>query len=222
MAKMRKLRSKWSEITPVVKPKKLCLSDLEGYIGKLDVNYPLHAYVVVDPVDKSSFTTTDFSQENEMMVRREGHTKEFVRSGVYNHCKWNEELADVTADRFIEKTTALDPTEASIKKMWDAYPLSSGIYGVCVLNLEQLKNNRIVKLFPASSLLNHVHPLMHGFHTSYLYYGRRETYFNLHSEDVDTFSINVHHRGAGKVWYGICRKDNEKLKVLIKSKLMIV
>jgi jumonji domain-containing protein 2 len=51
-----------------------------------------------------------------------------------------------------------------------------------------------------------------GINTPYLYFGSFRTIFAWHVEDYNMSSINFQHFGSPKIWYGVARKVNLKIK----------
>src|SRR5204863_6067367 len=56
-----------------------------------------------------------------------------------------------------------------------------------------------------------------GVNTAYLYLGMWKATFAWHLEDVDLYSINFIHFGAGKQWYSISQVDREKFEAVMGS-----
>lgn len=56
-----------------------------------------------------------------------------------------------------------------------------------------------------------------GVHTPYTYAGQSQTSFCFHTEDSDLCSINFHHYGKPKVWYGSPDTERQKLQRLIQE-----
>lgn len=57
--------------------------------------------------------------------------------------------------------------------------------------------------FAPGSILRHVRVGITGINVPWMYYGSLFTTFCWHNEDNNLYSINYHHRGAPKVWYGV-------------------
>ena len=53
--------------------------------------------------------------------------------------------------------------------------------------------------------------------SGYLYFGRRNTMFPMHTEDGDLWSVNYLHSGAPKVWYVVARQSYMKVRNLIRE-----
>jgi hypothetical protein len=68
--------------------------------------------------------------------------------------------------------------------------------------LDQLKGNIILKSDEPIA----------GIHTPYLYIGNAMTMFAAHQEDYSALSLNIHHRGAPKVWRVTCPLDYRKVE----------
>jgi hypothetical protein len=58
-----------------------------------------------------------------------------------------------------------------------------------------------------------------GINTPYFYFGAWRTTFAWHCEDLDLPSINFHHYGKPKFWYGIHPSDAWKLEEMAKKHL---
>lgn len=56
-----------------------------------------------------------------------------------------------------------------------------------------------------------------GVHTPCTYVGNMDTSFCFHTEDSDLCSINFHHGGKPKVWYGSPDTEREKLQLLAQK-----
>ena len=53
--------------------------------------------------------------------------------------------------------------------------------------------------------------------TGLMYYGALNTFFPMHTEDGDFFSVNVLHYGAPKVWFFVAKKDLLRVRNLIRK-----
>jgi len=71
------------------------------------------------------------------------------------------------------------------------------------------------------SVLRHVKVGINGINVPWMYYGSLFTTFCWHNEDNYLYSINYHHRGAPKQWYGVpgTKKDAEGLEKVFKNYL---
>lgn len=57
--------------------------------------------------------------------------------------------------------------------------------------------------FAPGSVLRHVKAPINGINVPWMYYGSLFTTFAYHNEDNYLYSVNYHHRGAPKQWYGV-------------------
>jgi hypothetical protein len=71
------------------------------------------------------------------------------------------------------------------------------------------------------SVLRHVKVGINGINVPWMYYGSLFTTFCWHNEDNYLYSINYHHQGAPKQWYGVpgTKKDADGLEKVFKSYL---
>jgi histone demethylase JARID1 len=71
------------------------------------------------------------------------------------------------------------------------------------------------------SVLRHVKVGINGINVPWMYYGSLFTTFCWHNEDNYLYSINYHHTGAPKQWYGVpgTQKDAEGLEKVFKNYL---
>jgi JmjC domain, hydroxylase len=71
------------------------------------------------------------------------------------------------------------------------------------------------------SVLRHVKVGINGINVPWMYYGSLFTTFCWHNEDNYLYSINYHHKGAPKQWYGIpgSKKDADGLEKVFKNYL---
>ncbi|KAG7348558.1 JmjC domain hydroxylase [Nitzschia inconspicua] len=71
------------------------------------------------------------------------------------------------------------------------------------------------------SVLRHVKVGINGINVPWMYYGSLFTTFCWHNEDNYLYSINYHHHGAPKQWYGVpgTQKDADGLEKVFKSYL---
>jgi hypothetical protein len=71
------------------------------------------------------------------------------------------------------------------------------------------------------SVLRHVKVGINGINVPWMYYGSLFTTFCWHNEDNYLYSINYHHHGAPKQWYGVPgnQKDADGLEKVFKSYL---
>jgi len=71
------------------------------------------------------------------------------------------------------------------------------------------------------SILRHVKIGINGINVPWLYFGCLFSTFCWHNEDNYLYSINYHHKGAPKQWYGVpgTRKDAEGLEKVFKNYL---
>lgn len=71
------------------------------------------------------------------------------------------------------------------------------------------------------SVLRHVKVGINGINVPWMYYGSLFTTFCWHNEDNYLYSINYHHKGAPKQWYGVpgTKKDADGLEKVFKSYL---
>lgn len=69
------------------------------------------------------------------------------------------------------------------------------------------------------SILQHIDVGINGINVPWMYFGNLFTTFCWHNEDNYLFSINYHHWGAPKQWYGIPGKDAEGLEGVFKNNL---
>jgi len=73
------------------------------------------------------------------------------------------------------------------------------------------------------SVLRHVRVGINGINVPWMYYGCMFSTFCWHNEDNYLYSINYHHKGAAKQWYGVpgTKKDSDGLEKVFKSFLSI-
>jgi len=71
------------------------------------------------------------------------------------------------------------------------------------------------------SILRHVKVGINGINVPWLYFGSLFSTFCWHNEDNYLYSINYHHKGSPKQWYGVpgTRKDAEGLERVFKNNL---
>ena len=71
------------------------------------------------------------------------------------------------------------------------------------------------------SVLRHVKVGINGINVPWMYYGCLFSTFCWHNEDNYLYSINYHHKGAPKQWYGVpgTKKDSDGLEKVFKSYL---
>lgn len=71
------------------------------------------------------------------------------------------------------------------------------------------------------SVLRHVRVGINGINVPWMYYGCLFSTFCWHNEDNYLYSINYHHKGAPKQWYGVpgTKKDSDGLEKVFKSYL---
>jgi histone demethylase JARID1 len=71
------------------------------------------------------------------------------------------------------------------------------------------------------SVLRHVKVAINGINVPWMYYGSLFTTFCWHNEDNYLYSVNYHHAGAPKQWYGVpgTKKDADGLEKVFKSYL---
>lgn len=71
------------------------------------------------------------------------------------------------------------------------------------------------------SVLRHVRVGINGVNVPWMYYGTLFSTFCWHNEDNYLYSINYHHKGAPKRWYGVpgTRKDSDGVEKVFKSYL---
>mmetsp|Transcript_7333 Transcript_7333/g.17965 ORF Transcript_7333/g.17965 Transcript_7333/m.17965 type:complete len:777 (-) Transcript_7333:236-2566(-) len=71
------------------------------------------------------------------------------------------------------------------------------------------------------SILRHVKVGINGINVPWMYYGSLFTTFCWHNEDNYLYSINYHHKGAPKQWYGVpgTQRDADGLEKVFKSYL---
>lgn len=71
------------------------------------------------------------------------------------------------------------------------------------------------------SVLRHIKVGINGINVPWMYYGALFTTFCWHNEDNYLYSINYHHKGAPKQWYGVpgTEKDASGLEKVFKSYL---
>jgi len=73
------------------------------------------------------------------------------------------------------------------------------------------------------SVLRHVKVGINGINVPWMYYGCMFSTFCWHNEDNYMYSVNYHHKGAPKQWYGVpgSKKDSDGLEKVFKSYLSI-
>jgi histone demethylase JARID1 len=71
------------------------------------------------------------------------------------------------------------------------------------------------------SVLRHIKVGINGINVPWMYYGCLFSTFCWHNEDNCLYSINYHHKGAPKQWYGVpgTKKDSDGLEKVFKSYL---
>ena len=71
------------------------------------------------------------------------------------------------------------------------------------------------------SVLRHVRVGINGINVPWVYHGSLFSSFCWHNEDNYLYSVNYHHRGAPKRWYGVpgTKKDSDGLEKVFKSYL---
>ena len=69
------------------------------------------------------------------------------------------------------------------------------------------------------SILQHIQVGINGINVPWMYFGNLFTTFCWHNEDNYLYSINYHHWGAPKQWYGIPGVDAEGLEKVFKNNL---
>lgn len=71
------------------------------------------------------------------------------------------------------------------------------------------------------SILQHIKVGINGINVPWMYFGNLFSTFCWHNEDNYLYSINYHHWGAPKQWYGVpgTKKDSEGLEKVFKSYL---
>lgn len=71
------------------------------------------------------------------------------------------------------------------------------------------------------SVLRHVKVAINGINVPWMYYGSLFTTFCWHNEDNYLYSVNYHHKGAPKQWYGVpgTKKDADGLEKVFKNYL---
>jgi hypothetical protein len=71
------------------------------------------------------------------------------------------------------------------------------------------------------SILGHVKVGINGINVPWLYFGTLFTTFCWHNEDNYLYSINYHHKGAPKLWYGVPgnKKDADAMELVFKNYL---
>lgn len=75
--------------------------------------------------------------------------------------------------------------------------------------------------FAPEGMLQHVKVGINGINVPWLYFGSLFSTFCWHNEDNYLYSINYHHKGCPKQWYGVpgTRKDAEGLERVFKNSL---
>ena len=73
----------------------------------------------------------------------------------------------------------------------------------------------------SGSILKHIKVGINGINVPWMYFGNLFSTFCWHNEDNYLYSINYHHWGAPKCWYGVpgTEKDAEGLEQVFKSYL---
>jgi hypothetical protein len=61
-----------------------------------------------------------------------------------------------------------------------------------------------------------------GINIPWLYVGMRYSTFCWHYEDLMLASINYHHWGKPKLWYGVPEKDRERFERAVKQKISLL
>lgn len=84
----------------------------------------------------------------------------------------------------------------------------------CWWNLQNIPNC-------SDSILQHIKVGINGINVPWMYFGNLFSTFCWHNEDNYLYSINYHHWGAPKQWYGVpgTKKDAEGLEKVFKSYL---
>lgn len=70
-----------------------------------------------------------------------------------------------------------------------------------------------------NSLFHHTREIIHGVTDPMLYFGMCFTSFAWHVEDQFLYSINYHHTGAPKIWYGVGSDNADGLERVMKNEL---
>ena len=70
-----------------------------------------------------------------------------------------------------------------------------------------------------TSLFHHTKEVIHGVTDPMLYFGMTFSSFAWHVEDHFLYSINYHHGGAPKLWYGVGSDNADQLEAAMKAEL---
>ena len=104
------------------------------------------------------------------------------------------------------------------KIYWDKITDHAGIYGADVIGSISDPDLTVWNINSLNTILDVVgkdyNMSIDGVNTAYLYFGMWKTTFAWHTEDMDLYSINLLHFGAGKTWYVIPPSYGRKFEKL--------
>jgi hypothetical protein len=109
-------------------------------------------------------------------------------------------------------------TEGGSKNIEDADPHYFPKFGTEEFYRETYWNLNNIPSAPGS-ILRHVKAQINGINVPWLYFGCLFSTFCWHNEDNYLYSINYHHQGAPKQWYGVpgTKKDSDSLERVFRS-----
>jgi hypothetical protein len=73
-----------------------------------------------------------------------------------------------------------------------------------------------------SSALRHLQHAIPGINSPMLYHGMVFSTFCWHVEDVYLHSINYHHAGAPKIWYGVAARFADQFEAIVKDQVSTI
>lgn len=138
----------------------------------------------------------------------------------------HEERKTMSYDHFLKSVKRGEPANGPIdryeKLAWQNLrkKVCESLYAIdnpISLFDDSCKFMNLNKFSRAESLIHQGVKRMKGIHEPYLYIGTYITYFGIHLEDSDLYSINYLHEGAAKVWYFIPSSEHSKLEKLARE-----
>lgn len=179
--------------------------------------------LIVPPDTWNAPCCVDWDSQKEFSTKRQSIDRLQESMPYADGNKYTPQAYRTMADAFLKKWIDTHPGENSLKKLhedywnlvdgsnepvtveygndidttdyWSGFP-KDGEYGTSGWNL-----NNIAKL-PAS-VLKYYHVNLPGVNSPWLYLGMLFSTFSWHNEDNYLASINYHHMGAPKQWYGV-------------------
>jgi len=146
-------------------------------------------------------------------------TNEF-RSG-FPYSSRGRSLGGPTVADPTSQDTQADPRASSVVTQ-DPDPHSTPQFATPDFYKETYWNLNNIPSAPGS-ILRHVKAKINGINVPWLYFGCLFSTFCWHNEDNYLYSINYHHRGAPKQWYGVpgTKKDADALERVFRSYLAL-